>query len=114
MKAGVLLRELWQSWRASLRRPGFVLLTGLALALGVALCAPLLDVFLFTMVSPTRLAAPQPGRLAYIGPNLEPGHVGPISLRQYEQLRSLPGIASIGASTFFSQANVSVGRIPLL
>ena len=114
MNAGIVLRELWQSWRASLRRPGFVLLTGLALALGVALCAPLLDVFLFTMVSPTRLAAPQPGRLVYIGPNLEPGHVGSISLKQYEQLRSLPGIASIGASTFFNQVNVGAGRLPLL
>jgi predicted permease len=114
MKAGVLLRELWQSWRASLRRPGFVLLTGLALALGVALCAPLLDVFLFTMVSPTRLATPQPGRLVYIGPNLEPGHVDSISLRQYEQLRSLPGITAIGALAFPQYVNVSTSRLPLL
>ena len=29
MNPGVLLAELWQSWRASLRRPGFVLLAGL-------------------------------------------------------------------------------------
>ncbi len=112
MNAGVLLRELWQSWRASLRKPGFVLLTGLALALGVALCAPLLDVFLFTMVSPTRLAAPQPDRLVYIGPNLEPGHVGLISLRQYEQLRSLPGITAIGALAFPQYVNVSTSRLP--
>ncbi|MHB1284718.1 MAG: ABC transporter permease [Metallibacterium scheffleri] len=114
MKAGVLLCELWQSWRASLRKPGFVLLTGLALALGVALCAPLLEVFISMTVSPVRLAVPQPDRLAVIGPSTAPGHVTFISLKQYEQLRSLPGIASIGASTFFSQANVSVGRIPLL
>ncbi|THD08479.1 ABC transporter permease [Metallibacterium scheffleri] len=114
MKAGVLLRELWQSWRASLRRPGFVLLTGLALALGAALCAPLLDVFISSTASQARLAAPQPDRLAYIGPSHAPGHYTSISLKQYEQLRSLPGIASIGASTFFSQVNVSVGRIPLL
>ncbi|WP_297925677.1 hypothetical protein, partial [Metallibacterium sp.] len=75
MNHGVLLRELWQSWRASLRRPGFVLLTGLALALGVAVCAPLLDVF-FTMATyQPRLAAPQADRLAYIGPSHAPGQV---------------------------------------
>ena len=38
MNAGIVLRELLQSWRASLRRPGFVLLAGLTLALGIGLC----------------------------------------------------------------------------
>lgn len=114
MNAGVLLRELWQSWRASLRRPGFVLLTGLALALGVALCAPLLDVLFFTAVGPAQLAVPQPGRLAVIGPSTAPGQATFISLEQYEQLRSLPGIASIGVSTFFNRVNVGAGRFPLL
>lgn len=114
MNAGVLLRELWQSWRASLRKPGFVLLTGLALALGVALCAPMLDVFFFITVGPAQLAVPQPGRLAVIGPSTAPGHATSISLEQYEQLRSLPGIASIGVSTFFNQVNVGAGRFPLL
>ena len=114
MNPGVLLRELWQSWRASLRRPGFVLLTGLALALGVAVCAPLLDVFFATTASQTRLAAPQADRLAYIGPSHAPGQVITISLQEYEQLRSLPGIALIGVHTFFSQVNVSTGHYPLL
>ncbi|MCK9365868.1 MAG: ABC transporter permease [Metallibacterium scheffleri] len=114
MNAGIVLRELWQSWRASLRRPGFVLLTGLALALGVALCAPLLDVLFSMTVSQTQLAVPQPDRLAYIGPSHVPGQYTSISLEQYEQLRTLPGITSIGASTFFSQVNVGAGRLPSL
>ena len=114
MNPGVLLREIWQSWRASLHRPGFVLLTGLALALGVALCAPLLNVFVATTASQTQLAAPQPDRLAYIGPSHAPGQHISISLQEYEQLRSLPGIASIGAQTFFNQINVSTGHYPLL
>jgi len=114
MNISVIFRELWQSWRASLRRPGFVLLTGLALALGVALCAPLLDVLFFVAAGPAQLAVPQPDRLAVIGPSSEPGHAIFVSLKQYEQLRSLPGITSIGASTFFNQVNVGAGRLPLL
>ncbi|MHB8311380.1 MAG: ABC transporter permease, partial [Metallibacterium sp.] len=114
MNAQVIARELWQSWRASLRRPGFVLLTGLALALGVALCAPLLGVFLATIISPPQLAAPQADRLAYIGPSHAPGQYTSISLEQYEQLHTLPGIASIGVQTFFNQVNVGAGRFPLL
>ncbi|EQD57594.1 permease, partial [mine drainage metagenome] len=88
--------------------------TGLALALGVALCAPLLDVFFSITVDPAQLAVPQPDRLAVIGPSTAPGHATFISLEQYEQLRSLPGIASIGVSTFFNQVNVGAGRLPLL
>ena len=114
MSPGVLLAELWQSWRASLRRPGFVLLTGLALALGVAVCAPLLDVFFSMATFQPRLAAPQADRLAYIGPSHAPGQVITISLQDYQQLRSLPGIAAIGVQTFPSQVNVSTGRYPLL
>ena len=114
MNAQVIARELWQSWRASLRKPGFVLLTGLALALGVALCAPLLDVVLSMTTGQAQLAAPQADRLAYIGPSHAPGQIILISLEQYKQLRSLPGIAAIGVQTFFSQVNVSAGRYPLL
>ena len=114
MSPGVLLAELWQSWRASLRRPGFVLLTGLALALGVAVCAPLLDVFFSMATFQPQIAAPQADRLAYIGPSVAPGQFRPISLQEYEQLRGLPGIAAIGVQTFPSQVNVSTGRYPLL
>ena len=114
MNFGVIFKELWQSWRASLRRPGFVLLTGLALALGVAVCAPLLDVFFTVATFQPRLAAPQVDRLAYIGPSFAPGQLTSISLQDYQQLRSLPGIAAIGAQTFPSQVNIRTGRYPLL
>ncbi len=114
MNFNVIAHELWQSWRASLRRPGFVLLTGLALALGVAVCAPLLDVFFSMATFQPRPAAPQADRLAYIGPSHAPGQVITISLQDYQQLRRLPGIAAIGVQTFPSQVNVSTGRYPLL
>ncbi|EQD26090.1 permease [mine drainage metagenome] len=70
--------------------------------------------FFSITVDPAQLAVPQPDRLAVIGPSTAPGHATFISLEQYEQLRSLPGIASIGVSTFFNQVNVGAGRLPLL
>ncbi|MHB8311381.1 ABC transporter permease [Metallibacterium sp.] len=101
MNAGVLLRELWQSWRASLRRPGFVLLAGLTLALGIGFATPLVEVL---MRLHTPLDAPQAQQLMLLS-RAPPGSWSPMYYRDYQVLRRLPGIASSG---LFSTASSSV------
>ena len=92
MSPGVLLSEAWQSWRASLRRPGFVLLAGLTLALGVGFSAPLLNLLL-QLRAPIDAAQPQQLMLLTPAP---PGSWSPVHYRDYEALRKLPGVASVG------------------
>lgn len=106
MNPGVLLRELWQSWRASLRRPGFVLLAGLTLALGVGFATPLVEV-LMRLHAP--LDAPQAQQLMLLS-RAPPGSWSPMDYRDYQVLRRLPGIASSGLfSTASSSVNVGSG-----
>ena len=106
MNPGVLLRELWQSWRASLRKPGFVLLAGLTLALGVGFAAPLIEVVI-RLQAP--IEAPQAQQLMLLS-RAPPGSWSPMEYRDYQVLRTLPGIASSGLfSTASSSVNVGSG-----
>ena len=106
MNFGVIAHELWQSWRASLRRPGFVLLAGLTLALGVGFAAPLVEV-LMHLHAP--LDAPQAQQLMLLS-RAPPGSWSPMDYRDYQVLRRLPGIASSGLfSTASSSVNVGTG-----
>ncbi|MDE3140445.1 MAG: hypothetical protein KGL09_01385, partial [Pseudomonadota bacterium] len=66
MNPGVIFRELWQSWRASLRRPGFVLLAGLTLALGLGLWVAMFALVNTLVLAP--LPYPQARQLVVIGP----------------------------------------------
>ncbi len=107
MNLTVVFRELWQSWRASLRRPGFVLLAGLTLALGLGL-----SVAMFALVN-TLVLAPlpftQPNRLVSIGK-------GPeliVPARWYGALHDLPALQSVAYWTGTSAANMaSPGKPP--
>ena len=111
MNPGVLLRELWQSWRASLRRPGFVLLAGLTLALGVGFATPLLAVVL-ALGAP--LPLPQPDRAVAVE-LLFNGYGGAVNRSEYKLLSDFHDVyRSVGVSAFPQQANVSAGLAPQL
>ena len=104
MNDGVLLRELWQSWRASLRRPGFVLLAGLTLALGVGFAAAFINLF---MALDLPINAVRPQQLVVLSP-ARGGWYSPIHERHYRLLQNLPGMASIGAISS-AQKDVNFG-----
>lgn len=107
MNPGVLLREIWQSWRASLRRPGFVLLAGLTLALGLGLSVAMFALVNTLVLAPLPFA--QPNRLVSIGK-------GPeliVPARWYGALHDLPALQSVAYWTGTSAANMaSPGKPP--
>ncbi|MDQ6647293.1 MAG: ADOP family duplicated permease [Pseudomonadota bacterium] len=89
----IWLGEIWRAWRASLRRPGFLLLAIAVLALGVGATSAV-----FTMVDSVLLRPlpyPQPQQLVALG-NLEAGDVQAVSPQQYQQLKTLAGVRSLG------------------
>ena len=111
MDAGVLFRELWQSWRASLRRPGFALLAGFTLALGVGFAAAFINLF---MALDLPINAARPEQLMVLSP-ARGGWYSPIHERHYRLLQSLPGVASIGAiSSEHRDVNFGASGQPVL
>lgn len=111
MDAGVLLRELWQSWRASLRRPGFVLLAGFTLALGVGFAAAFINLF---MALDLPVNAARPEQLVVLSP-ARGGWYSPVHERHYRLLQGLPGVASIGVvSSDQKSVNFAAGGQPVL
>jgi len=91
--AKVWLAEIWQTWRASLRRPGFLLLAAGVLALGVGSASAVFTMIDGLLLRP--LPYPEPHRLVALGP-LQQGGVQAISPQQYQQLADLPGVGSLG------------------
>lgn len=89
----IWLIEIWQAWRTSLRRPGFLLLAGGVLALGVGSASAV-----FTMIDGVLLRPmpyPEPQQLVALG-KVEQGNVVGASPQQYQQLAGLPGADSLG------------------
>ena len=89
----ILLTEIWRSWRASLRRPGFLLLAAAVLALGVGSASAV-----FTMIDGVLLRPmpyPEPQRLVALG-GLEQGSVYGMSPQQYQHLGDLSDMAALG------------------
>ncbi len=113
MNFGVIFKELWQSWRASLRRPGFVLLAGLTLALGLGL-----SVAMFALVNTLVLAPlpyPQARQLVVIGPADGAGHFSELPARWYPMLRDVPAVQSTGYSVSWGHAvNVTTTGTPVM
>ncbi|BFI97223.1 MAG: ABC transporter permease [Rhodanobacter sp.] len=89
----VWLAEIWQAWRTSLRRPGFLLLAASVLALGVGSASAVFTLIDGVLLRP--LPYPEPHRLVALG-RLEQGNVNGTSPQQYQQLAGLPGAASLG------------------
>ena len=107
MNAQVIARELWQSWRASLRRPGYVLLAGLTLALGLGLSVAMFALVNTLVLAPLPFA--RPDRLVSIGKGPErivPAH-------WYGALHDLPALQSVAYWTGASAANMAApGKAP--
>ena len=102
----IWLVEIWRAWRASLRRPGFLLLAAGVLALGVGSTSAV-----FTMIDTVLLRAEpyaEPHRLVVLGP-IAQGNVWNISPQQYQQLAGLPGAGSIGIFSNESKATNIAG-----
>ena len=93
----ILLTELWRAWRESLRRPGFLLLAAGVLALGVGASAVAFNLIDQVLLKP--LPLPQPSRLVAVG-RLATRWPPQVTVRQYEALRNLDGVRSIGLLTF--------------
>jgi hypothetical protein len=78
----IWLAELWRSWRASLRKPGFLLLASGVLALGVGASSVVFTLIDGVLLEP--LPYHQPHRLMALGPITPQGDVMGISPRQYQ------------------------------
>ena len=89
----VWLAEIWRAWRASLRRPGFLLLAAGVLALGVGSASAVFTLIDGVLLKP--LPYPEPHRLVAVG-SVQEGGVQAVSPQQYQQLAGLPGVGSLG------------------
>lgn len=87
----IWLAEIRQTWRASLRRPGFLLLASGVLALGIGATVAVFALIDQVLLKPLPYA--QPAQLASLGRDTLDRQVSPL---QYQHLRSLPGVASMG------------------
>ncbi|MGN6283396.1 ABC transporter permease [Frateuria sp.] len=81
--------EVWRTWRASLRRPGFLLLASGVLALGVGSSVAVFSLIDRVLLRP--LPYHQPSHLVAVGPLEETGVSG-ISPQQYQQLQGIEGV----------------------
>jgi len=101
----IWLNEIWRAWRASLRRPGFVLLASGVLALGVGA-----SVAVFTLIDQALmvpLPVPQPAGLVVLGPQRGDGRVSAVSPQQYQHFGALDGVRSLGLLQAGPTANVA-------
>ncbi|MEW9625691.1 ADOP family duplicated permease [Rhodanobacter geophilus] len=101
------LTEIWRAWRASLRRPGFLLLASSVLALGIGASVAVATLIQNTLWRP--LPVPQPERLAMLGKlhvNFN-GVLGSISPHEYQFLDKLDGVTSLGLERPGSMVNIS-------
>lgn len=101
----VWLSEIWRSWRASLRRPGFLLLATGVLALGIGSTVAVLVLVQNTLWR--SLPAPRVDRLVVMGGLHDNGHVGGISPHEYQSLASPAGLASFGLMHFGLTVNAA-------
>ncbi|UGB38550.1 ADOP family duplicated permease [Frateuria soli] len=90
----VWLAEIWRTWRASLRRPGFLLLAVAVLALGVGASTSVFVLVDNVLLRP--LPYPDAGRLMVLGPEQHGELQAILSPQQYQHVQSIPGIAGIG------------------
>ena len=106
----IWLAEILRAWRASLRRPGFLLLAGGVLALGIGASVAVFVLIANTLWRP--LPAPRADRLVVIGALHDNGHVGGISPHEYQSLGSPAGLASMGLVHFGTVVNIAGAGAP--
>ena len=113
MNFNVIAHELWQSWRASLRRPGFVLLAGFTLALGIGLCTAMFALLNGVVLKPLPYPAPQ--QLVVAGPIDGAGHFAELPARRFAALRGLQNVQAVGFSAGWSRpVSLAWGGEPLM
>jgi putative ABC transport system permease protein len=108
----VWLSEIWRAWRASLRRPGFVLLATGVLALGIGASVAVFALIDNTLWRP--LPVPQADRLVALGPLHDNGHVAGISAHEYQYLGPPKGLQALGLVHFGSKVNIDGAAAPAL
>lgn len=106
----IWLAEILRAWRASLRRPGFLLLASGVLALGIGASVAVFALIDNTLMQP--LPTPQSSRLMVAG-RWHDGHVGTISPHDYQDLGTLKGVVSVGLKQAGSMANIAGGGEPV-
>lgn len=106
----IWLDEIWRAWRASLRRPGFLLLASGVLALGIGASVAVATLIENTLWRP--LPVPQASRLIVLGALHDNGQVGGISPHEYQYLGPPEGTASLGLTHRGSVANIVGGGRP--
>lgn len=106
----IWLAEIWRAWRASLRRPGFLLLAAGVLALGMGASTVAFNLIDQVLIKP--LPLPQPSQLMAAG-KLLPRWPPRVTTRQYAALRKLDGVQSIGLIAFATPTvNIAAGGAP--
>jgi putative ABC transport system permease protein len=112
MLSSVYLWEITVAWRNCLRRPGFLLLASLTLALGIGACSTTFALIDNFVLSPPPYA--DPARLAMLGPVNDPSNSPTMTPMQYEQLPGLPDYSGIGTISIPKLWNVSGTGEPVL
>lgn len=102
--------EVWRAWRASLRRPGFLLLASGVLALGIGASVAVFALIQNTVLRP--LPVPHADRLVVLGPWWDNGHVGGISPHEYQYLGPPEGLRSLGLAHFGAAVNMAGAGAP--
>ncbi|MBD9369777.1 ADOP family duplicated permease [Xanthomonas sp. XNM01] len=106
MSIAILWRETRQSWRGLLRRPGYLLLAVLTLALGVATTTGVFALLDQALLKP--LPFPQPDRLVTLGYPMGPVR-NVAAPGYYPPLQRLPGVQSAGLLRAFP-VNTNIAR----
>ncbi|HEX7341237.1 MAG TPA: ADOP family duplicated permease [Rhodanobacteraceae bacterium] len=106
----IWLTEIWRAWRASVRKPGFLLLATGVLALGIGSTVAVFALVQNTLWRPLPVA--QPNRLVVMGGLHDNGHVGGISPHEYQSLKSPAGFASMALVHFGMTVNVEGAGTP--
>ena len=104
------LSEIARAWRASLRRPGFLLLATGVLALGIGASVAVFALLQGSVLRP--LPVPRADRLVVLGPLHDNGHVGGISAHEYQYLGPPEGLRSLGLVHFGLSANMAGAGTP--
>lgn len=111
MLSNVYLWEISVAWRNCLRRPGFLLLASLTLALGIGACSTTFALIDDFVLSPPPYA--DPAHLAMLGP-VDPSGITTMTPMQYQQLPGLPDYSGTGAISIPKLWNVSGTGGPVL
>ncbi|MFZ2234844.1 MAG: ADOP family duplicated permease [Dokdonella sp.] len=107
-----LIREVLQSWRSSLRRPGFLTLATATLALGIGAA-----VAVFALIDAALLKPPpysEPDRIALLSEDYGAGDWASLSPQQYQFLGDLQGVETLGSAFVPKDVNVAGAGDPQL